>query len=118
MCVESRIYRITDFAKATGELAVSDLGQDFFIEEQASKLIIHPYGVKKIPSFLNNGSGQILWTAEINWLEKFMEINNLSVGDNAYFLRVSQNEYRVLPLWKHFTFIDLFSRYQPSSAHT
>jgi DNA (cytosine-5)-methyltransferase 1 len=56
----------------------------------------------------NSGRPRWMFRAR-SWVGKFIEANRLNAGDKLLIMRIGQYDYRITPLWRPFTFIDLFA---------
>lgn len=122
MTVESRIIEINPAAINHGRLNIRACGQTFFPKDAiggpskefaaSGRVRLYPEGIYQLitTDLVTDQFGRPRWMfRDRSWVKKFIKANNFKKGDRAFILRVSPNAYRITPLWKPFTFIDLFA---------
>ena len=122
MIVESRIIEINPAAADHGRLSIRPCGQTFFPEDAiggpskefaaSGRVRLYPEGIyQHITTDLPTDQfGRVRWMFRArSWVKTFIKANDLKERDKIFVLRVSPNEYRITPLWKPFTFTDLFA---------
>ena len=121
--MESCVIEITEATHKYGNLNIRPCGRDFFPpdvfggsskKDDLGKLItLHVVGLSEpiktdIPTDKKTEKPRWMFR-ERAWVQKFIQNNNLSVGDKLFIMRTGPFEYRLSPLWRAFTFIDLFA---------
>ena len=123
MTVESQIIEINLAAINHGRLNIRACGQTFFPKDAiggpskkfaaSGRVRLYPEGIYQLitTDLVADQFGRPRWMFRArSWVKKFIKANDLKKGDRVFILRVSPNAYRITPLWKPFTFIDLFAR--------
>jgi len=122
MALQHCIVEVNSSAVSRGLLSVRTCGRDFFdqavfggppSERAASKQFrLHVRGIDEpiITDMVSDSSGRLRWTfRDRTWVKTFIQNNGLVVGDKLFIIRTGPFEYRLSPLWRQFTFIDLFA---------
>lgn len=122
MIVDSRIIEINPAAINHGRLSIRACGQTFFPQDAVGgpskeftaprRLRLYAEGIpQNITTDLPTDQfGRLRWMFRArSWVRKFIKANHLRQDDKIFVLRTSPSEYRITPLWKPFTFIDLFA---------
>ena len=121
--MESRTIQLTKAAHKYGNLNICSCGKEFFPEDvfgSSSKkaglgtpITLRVEGLPEpiktdIPTDKKTEHPRWIFR-ERTWVKKFIQNNNLAVGDKLFIIRTGPFEYRISPLWREFTFIDLFA---------
>ncbi len=122
MIVTSRIIEINPAAVNHCRLSIRACGQTFFPKDAIGgpskefaalgRVRLYAEGIDQpvVTDLVTDQFGRPRWMFRArSWVNKLIKANDLKDGDRIFFLRVSPNAYRIMPLWKPFTFIDLFA---------
>ena len=120
--MESRIIELTKADITNKKLNIRPCGEEFFPKDtfggpseelKASRhvrlwaeAITDPIETDLVCE--NSGRPRWMFRAR-SWVGKFIEANRLNAGDKLLIMRIGQYDYRITPLWRPFTFIDLFA---------
>ncbi|HUW20952.1 MAG TPA: DNA (cytosine-5-)-methyltransferase [Sedimentisphaerales bacterium] len=120
--MESRRLIVTAAAHKHGNLNLSVCGKGFFPLEtfgrptrghKGKDITIMAEGLPEpvktdIPS--ERKMGRVRWLfRKRSWVKEFVAVHRVSAGSELLLMRVGPCEYRITPLWREFTFIDLFA---------
>lgn len=118
----SRTIVITPSTANHSRLSLRECGADFLPKESLGgptkqTASMHPVrleveGIDQqiLTDLVTDQDGRPRWMFRArSWVKEFLRRNNLTTGDRVHILRVAPNEYRISPLWRTFTCIDLFA---------
>lgn len=122
MASNHRVVEVNSLAVSRGLLSVRACGREFFdqavfggaeSESAASKqFCLRARGIDEpvMTDLVGDSGGRPRWMfRDRAWVKKFIQNNGLAVGDKLFIIRTGPFEYRLSPLWRQFTFIDLFA---------
>jgi DNA (cytosine-5)-methyltransferase 1 len=120
--MESRIIEITKADITNNKLNIRPCGEGFFPKDTFggpseefraprqvrlwAEAITEPIDTDLVCE--NSGRPRWIFRAR-SWVGKFVEANRLNAGNKILIMRIGQYDYRITPLWRPFTFIDLFA---------
>ncbi|MFA5385836.1 MAG: DNA (cytosine-5-)-methyltransferase [Eubacteriales bacterium] len=120
--MESRIIELTKADITNNKLNIRPCGEEFFPKDTfggPSEEFKAPRHVRLWAEAITEpidtdlvceNSGRPMWIFRArSWVGKFVETNRLNAGNKILIMRIGQYDYRITPLWRPFTFIDLFA---------
>lgn len=120
--MESRVIELTLAAHKHGNLNLSLCGKGFFPVEtfggptaadKGKDIKIEAEGLAEVVKTdipTERKTGRIRWLfRHRSWVKELVRVNRLSTGSKLLLMRVGPAQYRITPVWREFTFIDLFA---------
>ena len=120
--MESRIIELTKADIANDKLNIRPCGKNFFAKDTFGGPSEEFRALKQVrlwPEAMTShidtdivceNSGRPRWMFRARgWVSKFIEANQLKASNKLLIMRIGQYDYRITPLWRPFTFIDLFA---------